>query len=127
MRLKLKPTPEQAEALRETVSQFTASFNHVAGEGWRLRDGNAYTLHRLTYRECKTASPALVSDLHIQARQKAAEAVRSALALRKKGRKVGCPSSASCPPRFNLHTYALNGETGLVRLSTTRGRVSIPF
>ena len=84
---KLKPTPEQALGLRGTIAQFTASFNQVAAEGWRLQDGNAYTLHQRTYRACKDAQPALVSDLHIQARQKAAEAVRSAITLRKKGKK----------------------------------------
>lgn len=127
VRLILKPTAEQAEALRETTAQFTASFNHVAACGWSLQVGNAYTLHKLTYRDCKNASPALVSDLHVQARQKAAEAVRSVLALQKKQRKVSCPASPACPPRFNLHTYSLSWEAGTVRLSTTRGRTTCPF
>jgi putative transposase len=131
VRLKLNPTSEQAVALHETISRFTASFNHVAAEGWRLRDGNAYTLHRLTYRNCKNAYPDLVSDLHVQARQKAAEAVRSTLALSKKGKKVSAPTrprdSTACPPRFNRHTYRLNWETRSVRLSTTDGRINVPF
>jgi putative transposase len=127
VRLILKPTVEQATALRETTAQFTASFNHVVAQGCAGRDGNAYTLHKLTYRDCKSKNPALVSDLHVQARQKAAEAVRSAIALRKKGKAVGCPVSLSCPPRFNLHTYTLNWEAGTVRLSTTRGRMSLLF
>lgn len=127
VRLILKPSAEQVEILRETTRQFTASFNHVAARGWSDRNGNAFTLHKLTYRDCKNANPALVSDLHVQARQKAAETVRSMIALAKKGRKVGCPASLSCPPRFNLHTYAVNWEATTVRLSTTRGRISIPF
>jgi putative transposase len=127
VRLSLQPTAEQVETLRETVAQFTASFNHVAACGWTLQDGNAFTLHKLTYRDCKKANPALVSDLHIQARQKAAEAVRAALALRKQGRKVGCPSSTSCPPRLNLHTYTLDWTAKTVRLSTTSGRTTVPF
>src|SRR5439155_2902601 len=94
---------------------------------WARQDSNAFTLHKLTYRDCKTANPTLVSDLHVQARQKAAEAVRSAITLRKKGRKVGYPSSVSCPPRYNLHTYALDWEAKTVRLSTTGGRMAIPF
>jgi putative transposase len=127
VRLILKPTAVQAETLRETMAQFTASFNHVAAKGWAERNGNAFTLHKLTYRDCKSANPALVSDLHVQARQKAAEAVRSAIARKKKGRKVGCPTSLSCPPRFNRHTYVLNWETGTVRVSTTRGRITVPY
>lgn len=127
MRLKLKPTPEQAEALRETISQFTTSFNRVAAEGWRLQDGNAYTLHRLTYRRCKHEHPHLVSDLHIQARQKAAEAVRSALALKKKGKTVNAPHAAACPPRYNRHTFRLDWEAKSVYLSNTHGQICLPF
>jgi IS605 OrfB family transposase len=127
VRLKLKPTPEQATALLETIAQFTAAFNHVAAEGWRLRDGNAYTLHRLTYRHCKSAHSALVSDLHVQARQKAAEAVRSALTLKRKGKKVNGPHAMLCPPRFNRHSYRLDWDSRSVRLSTTRGRIRVPF
>jgi putative transposase len=127
VRLQLQTTPEQSEALRETCRQFTAAFNHVCREGWRLRVGNAFTLQRFTYYDNRTAHPSLVSDLHIQAIRKGAEAVRSAIALDKKGKKVSCPTSRSCPPRYNLHTYTLDWETGTVRLSTTRGRVSLPF
>ena len=90
VRILLKPTIEQASALRETVRQFTESFNTVCRVGWEQRNGNAFTLHRLTYRDCKNALPNLVSDLHIQARQKAAEAIQSAIAREKKGLKTGC-------------------------------------
>jgi putative transposase len=127
VRLKLRTTAAQAEALRETTAQFTAAFNHVCREGWRLRVGNAFTLHRLTYNETRTSHPSMVSDPHIQAIRKGAAAVRAALALHKKGKQVSCPASRSCPPRYNLHTYALDWQAGIVRLSTTRGRISIAF
>jgi IS605 OrfB family transposase len=109
------------------MRQFTASFNAVCRVGWEQRRGNAYTLHRLTYRDCKTASPSLVSDLHVQARQKAAEAVRSALARKKNGRKVSCPRTVLCPPRYNRHTFRLDWDAATIILSTTAGRLAIPF
>jgi putative transposase len=127
VRLKLKPSAEQVQTLRETIAQFTAAYNHVCAKGWGLQNGNAYTLHRLTYRDCRNEQPELVADLHVQARQKAAEAVRSALALSKQRRKVRGPRSSSCPPRYNGHTYRLDWETRTVHLSTTRGRISVPF
>jgi len=127
IRIRLKPSEEQAEALLETIRQFTESFNSVCRVGWEKREGNAYTLHRLTYRNCKTSSPKLVSDLHIQARQKAAEAVKSAITREKKGLKARCPQSLLCPPRFNLHTFHVNWENGIVNLSSTRGRVKVAF
>jgi len=122
----LKPTPEQSLALLETVEQFTVSFNHVCETGWRLREGNAYKLHHATYRICKDGN-SLVSDLHIQARQKASEAVKSAIALQKKGRNVSQPKSAFCSPRFNSHTFKLNWEANVAILSTTQGRQKMSF
>jgi len=127
VRIRLQPSKEQLEALRETAKQFTESFNAVCLTGWEQRTGNAYTLHRLTYRSCKDALPALVSDLHIQARQKASEAVRSAISRMKKGRRVSCPQSLFCPPRYNLHTFKVYWDKGIVNLATTGGRAKIMF
>jgi putative transposase len=124
--MRLKPTPEQSAALLETVEQFTVSFNRVCQTGWRLQEGNAYKLHHATYRSCKDGNT-LVSDLHIQARQKASEAVKSAIALQKKGRRVSQPKSTFCPPRFNSRTFAVNWESGIANLSTTQGRQKMPF
>jgi len=127
VRILLKPTVEQTGILHETMRQFTESFNVVCRTGWEQHDGNAYTLHYLTYRHCKNTLPNLVSDLHIQARQKAAEATKSAITREKKGLKVGCPQSLGCPPRYNLHTYVLDWDKGIVNLSTTNGRMKILF
>src|SRR5437867_821793 len=44
IRIRLQTTPEQTAALTETTEQFTASFNTVCQEGFRLKNGNAYTL-----------------------------------------------------------------------------------
>jgi putative transposase len=125
--MRLRPTPEQAAELHETIQQFTASFNTVCRVGWEKRIRNAFNLHRFTYYPCKTAHPDLVSDLHIQARQKAAEAVKSALDRRKKGKKASCPQSPLCPPRFNRHTFLLDWDAATVHLSTTGGRLIVPF
>jgi IS605 OrfB family transposase len=122
----LKPTSEQSLALLETVEQFTVSFNRVCEAGWRLKEGNAYRLHYATYRSCKDGN-SLVSDLHIQARQKASEAVRSAIAMQKKGLRVSQPRSRFCPPRFRSHTLTLKWESSIANLSTTQGRQKMPF
>jgi IS605 OrfB family transposase len=127
IRVKLQPTAEQATALRGTVDLFTESFNEVCRIGWDAGERNSIRLHHLSYRKLKDRLPALVSDLHIQARVKAAEAIGSAVALIQKGRKVSCPQSKSCPPRYNLHTYKIDWESCVVKLSTTAGRLSLPF
>ena len=127
MRLPLNPTTEQAFSLLETMRQFTQSFNLVCAEGWRLKEGNAYTLHKLTYRDCKALCPDLVSDLHVQARQKAAEAVKSAMSLAKKGKKVSEPQSTLCPPRYNKNSFSVDWQKGLANLATVNGRQKIAF
>lgn len=127
MRVQLKTTPEQASLLAETTRQFTAVFNAVAAYGYENTEKNGVTLHHATYHPQKAAYPDLVSDHHIQARMKATEAVKSALSLAKKGRKVSAPHSASCSPRYNVHTFKVVWEQGIVILSTTGGRQRIPF
>jgi len=133
IRIKLDPAPTQAAALAETSCQFTAVFNAVCAYGWQQGEKNGIELHRALYYPLKADYPALVSDLHIQARVKAAEALKSAMALRRKyareqiERKVSQPHSAACPPRYNLHTYRINWDSRTVRLSTTAGRLTIRF
>ena len=109
------------------MREFTQSFNLVCAEGWRLREGNAYTLHKLTYRDSKALCPNLVSDLHVQARQKAAETVKSALTWSKKKRNVGCPQSTLCPPRYNCNSFSVDWQQGLANLATTAGRQKVAF
>ncbi len=127
LRLPLNPTTEQAQSLLETMREFTQSFNLVCAEGWRLKEGNAYTLHKLTYRDCKALCPDIVSDLHVQARQKAAEAVKSALSLAKKGKKVGSPQSSLCAPRYNKNSFSVDWQKGLANLATVTGRQKVAF
>jgi putative transposase len=128
IRLQLKPSREQVGLLEETTWQFTATFNAVCAYGWEHRTRNGVTLHHATYYGLKLQYPALVSDLHIQARVKATEAVKSALTLAKdERRKVSCPVSAACPPRFNVHTMSVHWADSTVRLSTTGGRTTIRF
>ena len=127
LRVCLQPTTEQATLLAETTRQFTAAFNAVAAHGYAAGEKNGVRLHHATYYPQKALWPALVSDHHVQARVKATEAIKSALALAKKGGEVSAPRSRSCPPRYNVHTFKVDWATGTVRLSTTGGRIAIPF
>ncbi len=125
--LQMIVTPDHLTALVETAAQFTAVFNAVCAYGWQHHLSNGVTLHHRLYRSLKAQYPALVSDLHIQARVKAAEAMRSAFARRRQGRPVSCPQSQACPPRYNQHTFTIDWQGQTVRLSTTAGRLTIPF
>src|SRR6266498_5427229 len=127
IRIELEPSPVQAAALAETSRQFTAVFNAVCAYGWQQRQKTGIELHRALSYPLKADYPALVSDLHVQARVKATEAVKSALALHKAGRKVGQPRSDACPPRYNLHTYRVDWESRTMRMSLVGGRQTIRF
>ncbi len=123
----------QADALAETSRQFTAVFNAVCAYGWQQNEKNGIELHRALYYPLKAEYPALVSDLHVQARVKATEAVKSALALRRTyareqiDRTVSMPQSDACPPRYNMHTYRIDWESQTVRMSLVGGRQTIRF
>ena len=123
----LHTTPAQYAALTETTRLFTAAFNAVCTYGWEHREKNGVALHHATYYDTKAASVPLVSDLIIQARVKATEAIKSALALLAKGRRVSGPHAHDCPPRYNLHTFTCDWAGRTVRLSTTQGRQTVPF
>ncbi len=127
VRLPLTVAPEQAIVLSETCRQFTEAFNAVCGVGWDADEKNGVKLHHLTYRSLKEQLPDLVSDLHIQARVKATEAVKSAFTRRKQGRKTSCPHSSACPPRYNVHTFKIDWQARVARLSTTAGRIAVSF
>jgi putative transposase len=127
IRIQLDPSLAQAAAFAETSRQFTAVFNAVCAYGWQEGEKNPIELHRALYYPLKTDYPDLVSDLHIQARVKATEALKSALSLRRAGPKVSQPHSQACPPRYNLHTYHVDWESRTVRMSLVGGRQTIRF
>ena len=114
-------------SLADTDRQFTQAFNDVCDYGWKHAEKNGVRLHHATYYIEKAACPGLVSDLLIQARVKATEALKSAFARHKAGLKGSCPYSNACPPRYNVHTYTLSWDARTVRLSTVAGRLTIPF
>jgi putative transposase len=127
IRLELTPSPAQADALTETSRLFTAAFNRFVELGWEAGVSNATKLHYLAYYPVRSELPTLQSNLINTARAKAAEAIKSAFALRKLDLKVGMPVSDACPPRYNERTYTVDWESQTVRMSTTGGRQTIRF
>jgi len=128
LRIQLAPSPAQADALAETSRQFTAAFNLFVEQGWREGVSNATKLHFVAYYVVREALPELNSNLTNTARAKAAESLRSAFTLHKnQERKVSMPHSDACPPRYNVHTYRVDWERQIVRLSLVGGRQTIGF
>ncbi len=148
VRIQLHPTPEQAQALHETLRQFTQAFNAVCRYGWQHREKNGVKLHHATYYDTKASCPGLVSDHLIQARVKATEALKSAFTWKakqeaayprrvakalKRGKPapsfkpVKMPQSRLCPVRYNEKTFSFNWKSQEMRLSTSQGKIGLSF
>ncbi len=123
----MNPTPEQADALLETLRQHTECFNAVCALGWENREENGVRLHHATYYRLRKRYPSLPAQLVIAARVRAAEAVKSALALRKKGQKASQPTGTLVPIRYDARTYSVQPQHGRVSLSSVGGRLKVPF
>jgi len=83
IRVQLKPTPEQATLLHQTMQEYTDCFNEVCQLADVQKLSNGLELHRLTYAEHR-ARTHLPAQLICAARVKATEAIKSVIALRKK-------------------------------------------
>jgi putative transposase len=127
IRLKLTPSPAQADALTETSRLFTQAFNRFVELGWDAGVSNATKLHYLAYYPVRSELPTLNSNLITTARAKAAEAIKSAFALQKLERTVSMPTSEACPPRYNGQTYTVDWESQTVRMSLVGARQTIRF
>ena len=97
VRLRLHPTPEQAQGLSRTLQDFTVAFNQVCAYGWQHREKNGVRLHHATYYAVKAVCPGLVSDLVIQARVKATEALKAAFASQKAARPTRVLTRCTVP------------------------------
>lgn len=127
VRLSLKPSEAQRDALLETIGQHTTCFNAVAELGWAEAITNGVTLHRLTYRVLRERFPALPAQLVCSSRVRATEALKSARARQKQGRKVSRPSARCLPIRYDARSYRPCIAEGVFRLASVAGRLAVPF
>ena len=129
LRLRTKATPEADAVLRETVAQYTESFNRICVVGWEMPRLNGVELHHQTY-AAERGVTALPSQLVCSARVKATEAIASCRALSRKGRKVSCPGSAGAAIRYDARSAKVRLAEGYATLATVAGRqrvaLSIP-
>lgn len=130
IKVKLLANEREQALFGKTIAQYSACFNHVARESWETRTTNGVELHRETYYPLRQQYPQLPSQLVISAREKAREAVKSALARLKRGKRATCPHTSRTAVRYDARSYTFSPERGELSLSTTGGRlrlgVSVP-
>ncbi len=105
--------------LLPTVEASTNAYNYVCKTGWDDKDHNSVSLHHKTYQYCKQTLP---SALAAVVRVQAAESLKSAHELSKKGKKVTCPQSDRISIRYNATCHNVMFDKGLVSLLTISGR-----
>lgn len=112
LRCTLKPTPEQAAALEETVHLFAEGCNHALRVARERGEFRRFKLHRMVYRDLRAMG--LSANLAVQA---------IARVGCKKGSRAKFYQPTSCA--FDQRTLSLRGEA--VSLTTVAGRLVIPM
>jgi len=112
LRCTLKPTPEQAAALEDTVRLFAQGCNHALRVAKERGEFRRFRLHRLVYSDLRAMG--LSANLAVQA---------IARVGKKKGSRARFYQPTSCT--FDPRTLSLRGEA--VSLTTVAGRMLIPM
>ena len=136
IRIQLRPTPEQAALLLQTMQEYTTCFNEVCQLADAENISNGLELHRLTYAS-QRANTHLPSQLICAARVKATEAIKSVLVHRKKQRqkyqqrlteaqkqgtsikplrRAKTPHSKLCAMRYDARSFRFDRKTRLISL-----------
>jgi len=111
---------EEPQVFQPTISAYTKAFNYTCNVGWNDKDYNGVSLHHKVY---KTTRDYLPSQLAVSARMKATEALKSAKARLKKGKKVSCPQSKGISIRYDARSFNVWWDKNEVSFSTIKGRV----
>jgi putative transposase len=117
---------ETESLLKETIKEYTNSFNRVCKLGWQESRINGVELHKKSYRE-ERKTTRLPSQLICAARVKAVEALKSTRALIRKGKKASLPQSDSCPIRYDARSTTINLALGTATLASIAKRQTITF
>jgi IS605 OrfB family transposase len=124
VKLRLRLSAEQRQALRATQAQFAACFNAVADYGWRQGVRNGVALHHATYYTLRQAHPQLPAQLVIAARMKATEALRATHTRLRQGRRASCPTARPTGAmRYDARSYAFWPDRREVSLASVAGRL----
>jgi IS605 OrfB family transposase len=117
IQLKLQPTPEQADALRHTLTTANAACNAISQTAWSAKVFKQFGIHKLTYYDTKEAF-GLTAQLVVRCIAKVADAYK----LDKKTQRTFQPLGAVA---FDDRILSYKAES--VSIWTMHGRHTIPF
>jgi putative transposase len=120
VQVKLLPSKEQAEALKETLRASNVAANEISGIAWERRSFGQYKLHKLAYHHVRASSD-LASQMVVRAIAKVADAYKLD-GEKPKRRHTFRPLGA-----IAYDDRILRWKGGEVSIWTTAGRQTIPF
>lgn len=124
---KIKLNISVAEVL-PTIQAYTKAFNFVCSVGYDKKDKNGVSLHKKTYQSVREYLPA---QLAISSRMRATDALKGIFSQKKNGRSRNkypqCPVSKLCSVRYDVNSYSLFLESGIISLLTISGRKRLPI
>src|SRR3989449_2950363 len=118
MLLKLAPTPEQHQALLETMHAFNAACNYIATMAFEARVANKFELQKMTYGELRTTYH-LPAQLAIRAISKTTDVYKRDKSIKPTFRPEGAIV-------YDERVMSFKG-IDTVSLLTISGRVLVPF
>lgn len=115
--LKLKPSPEQAEALAQTMAVGNAACNYISKRAWESKTFRQFDLHKLCYRAVRVDF-ALSAQAAVRTIAKVADAYK----LGRNTKRVFKANGAVC---FDNRLLSYTAST--VSIWSVGGRLRIPF
>lgn len=117
--VKLVVTPEQAQALRETLAVANAACNAISEWAWENGKFGQFAMHHGTYRTIRDTFP-LAAQMVVRCNAKVADAYK----LDKKAKRVFQPTGAIAYDERILRWQVAKSQ---VSIWTVQGRMTLPF
>lgn len=117
--IKLLPTPEQAQALRQTLEVANTACNYIATQAWDSKTFRQFPLHKLTYYAVKEMFP-LTAQVIVRCISKVADAYK----LDHKNKRTFKPHGAIA---YDGRILTWHTDKKYVSIWTVAGRAAIPF
>ena len=119
VQIKLQPTPEQADALRETLETANAAADRLSQLAWAAKEFRRFPLHKRFYRQIRNEFP-LTAQVVCLLNAKVADAYKLDKKVERVFRKHGSIS-------YDARILSLNLIPSTVSIWTVKGRAKMPF
>ena len=119
VQIKLQPTPEQADALRETLETANAAADRLSQLAWAAKEFRRFPLHKRFYRQIRNEFP-LTAQVVCLLNAKVADAYKLDKKVQRVFRKHGSIS-------YDARILSLNLIPSTVSIWTVKGRAKMPF